>query len=279
MIPAPFRHLPVDSVDEAIRALMEHGDEAKLLAGGHSLLPIMKLRLATPSVLVDLGRVSGLAGVSIDANRLVIGAMTRHRDVMRSPLVQAHAPLLAHASSLVGDPQVRNRGTIGGSLVHADPAADLPCAALALDVELVAQGPSGRRTIGIDSFFTGFWSTALTPDELLVEIRVPIATSGTPPSPWSYQKFTTRSQDWATVAVALSGSRIALASMAETPIRAADAEAALIAGADDANVSALADAGTSPPSDLRGSSDYRANLARVLTARALAESKARSAGG
>ncbi len=271
MIPAPFRHLPVDSVEAAIAVLTEHGDEAKLLAGGHSLLPIMKLRLATPSVLVDIGPIASLASIRMDAYDLVIGAATRHRDVQNSPLVAAAAPLLAYASSLVGDPQVRNRGTIGGSIAHADPAADLPCAALALGATLVVQGADGRRSIGADEFFVGFWTTAMDANEVLVEIRIPRQ----PPAGWSYQKFTTRSQDWATVAVAVSGTRIALASMAEIPVRAFAAEAARSRGASVTEVSDLADDTTTPPADLRASSDYRRNLARVLTERALIEAATR----
>ena len=271
MIPAPFRHLPVDSVDSAIAALAEYGDEAKLLAGGHSLLPIMKLRLATPSVLVDLGPVASMSSIRMDADDLVIGAGTRHKDVQNSQLVAAAAPLLAYASSLVGDPQVRNRGTIGGSVVHADPAADLPCAVLALNATLVVQGINGRRSIGVDEFFLGFWTTAVGEHEVLVEIRVPRQ----PETGWSYQKFTTRSQDWATVAVAVSGGRITLASMAETPVRARSAEAAAAAGGRADQVGALADEGTAPPADLRASSDYRRNLARVLTERALVEAAQR----
>lgn len=271
MIPAPFRHLRVDSVEAAIAGLIEHGDEAKLLAGGHSLLPIMKLRLATPSVLLDIGSIASMSSIRMDADDLVIGAGTRHRDVQNSPLVVAAAPLLAFASSLVGDPQVRNRGTIGGSIVHADPAADLPCAAMALGATLVVQGSGGRRSIGVDDFFVGFWTTAMDANEVLVEIRIPHQI----PAGWSYQKFTTRSQDWATVAVAVSGTRIALASMAETPVRAFTTEAARSRGASVIEASNLADDSTTPPADLRGSSDYRRNLARVLTERALVEAATR----
>ena len=270
MIPAPFRHVRVDTVEAAIAALIEHGDEAKLLAGGHSLLPIMKLRLATPGVLVDLGGVSSLSTIRMDGEELVIGAGTRHRDVHQSPIVTSAAPLLAYASSLVGDPQVRNRGTIGGSIVHADPAADLPCAMLALDARLVLQSSTGLRSIGVDDFFLGFWTTAMDVNEVMVEIRIPRQETG-----WSYQKFTTRSQDWATVAVAVAGGRISLASMAETPVRAGAAEAELAQGKGPVAAGALADAGTRPPEDLRASSDYRRNLAQVLTERALVEAATR----
>lgn len=267
MIPAAFEHVPVTSVAEAVAALCEHGDDAKLLAGGHTLLPLMKLRLATPAVLVDLGRVPGLSYVRIEGDEVAIGGLTRHRDLERSPLLATEAPLLAFTAGLVGDPQVRNRGTIGGSVAHGDPASDLCCALLALGASMVADGPGGRRTIAVGDFFEGFWAVALAPDEVLVEIRVPRQGA----TGWSYRKFTTRAQDWATVAVAVAGARVALAAMDDRPVRAGATEAALAAGAPIDEAARVADEGTDPSGDLRASAGYRRHLARVLTADALAE--------
>lgn len=267
MIPAPFTHVRVASVPEALAVLAQHGDEARVLAGGHSLLPLMKLRLATPSVLVDIGGIDGLDYVRTEGDELALGALTRHRTLERSPLVAAEVPLLAHVAGLVGDPQVRNRGTLGGTIAHADPAADLPCALLALDARFVLESADGaRRSVAVTEFFTGFWSTEMRPDELLVEVRVARAAGA---EPWAYEKFTTRAQDWATVAVARSGARVALASMADRPIRALAVEAALADGASPPDAAALAAEGTEPPSDLRASAEYRAHLARVLTERCL----------
>ena len=182
MIPAAFSYARADSVDEAIALLAEHGDEAKLLAGGHSLLPLMKLRLATPSVLVDVGRLGELSYIREDGDEIAIGGLTRHHDVEHSEVLKANAGLLAHVAGFVGDPQVRHRGTLGGSLAHADPASDLPAVVLALGGTLVATGPNGQREIAATDFFTGFLETALQPDEMLTEIRVPKSPGG-----WSYQ--------------------------------------------------------------------------------------------
>ena len=270
MIPAPFRYVAATSIDEAIGALVEYGDEAKVIAGGQSLLPLIKLRLAAPAVLVDLAP-CGLSGVSVEGSVLVLQAMTAYRDIVRSPLVKEHAPLLAAASGVVGDPQVRNRGTIGGGAAHADPAGDIGCALMALDSTMVVQGPSGRRSIPIDEFFLGYWTTSMADDEVLVEVRIPSAGD----APWDYQKFNIRSQDWATVAVAVRGDRVALASMADRVIRATATERALASGASLIDAAALADEGTNPPADLRASSDYRRNLACVLTADALRISRSR----
>ena len=223
MIPAPFEYVAADSAAHAISLLTEHGDDAKLLAGGHSLLPMMKLRLATPEVLIDIGGLAELAGVSADGDDLVIGATTRHADLAASELARAEAPLLAYAAAQVGDPQIRHRGTIGGSLSHADPAADLPMALVALGGSVVLQGPSGTRTVAADDFFEGYFETALQPDELLVAVRVPRR----PGVPWGYQKFVRRANDWAIVGVAAVDGRIALANMGPTPLRATAAEAAL----------------------------------------------------
>jgi carbon-monoxide dehydrogenase medium subunit len=270
VIPAPFDYVRADGADAALAALVEHGDEAKLLAGGQSLLPLMKLRLATPAVVVDVSRVKELAYVRDDGDVLALGALTRHCDVAKSAEVLAHAPLLAHAASGVGDPQVRHRGTIGGSVAHADPSADLPAALLALDASYVVRGPDGTRTVPAAEFGTGFLETVLAPDELLVEIRVPKATG----EAWAYQKFTRRAIDWATVAVAVqargAGTAVALANMGSTVLRAAATEAALAGGADAASAAQHADEGTEPAADVTASADFRRHLARVLTKRALA---------
>ncbi len=270
MIPPVFRHLVVEHIDEAVAALTEHGDEAKVLAGGQSLIPLMKLRLASPTIVVDLARLD-LTGVRVDGGHLVIGALTTYRDVARSALVQEHAPVLAAAASVVGDPQVRNRGTLGGGIAHADPAGDVPCALLALGGALVACGSNGTRSLSADGFFLGYWTSALHADEVLTEIRVPLSGS----LGWDYQKFNIRSQDWATVAVAVTGNRIALASMADRVVRATRSEELLSAGGSLTDVAELADADTEPPADLRASSDYRRHLARVLTSDALTAAASR----
>jgi aerobic carbon-monoxide dehydrogenase medium subunit len=269
VIPAAFDYVRVDSVEGAVAALSEHGDEAKLIAGGHSLLPLMKLRLATPAVLVDVGRLSDLSYVREDGDEVVVGALTRHRDLETSALLGEHLPLLREAAHHVGDPQVRHRGTIGGSLAHGDPASDLPAAILALRATLVAHGPRGRREIAADDFFEGFLETALGPDELLTEIRVPKAG----PSGWSYQKFNRRAQDWAIVGALATrvdvATRVALVNMGATPLRAAGVEAAIAGGGTAADAAEHAAEGTDPPADLNASSEYREHLARVLVRRAL----------
>lgn len=265
MIPAPFEYIPAQSPAQALELLAEHGDDAKLLAGGHSLLPMMKLRLATPAVLVDIGRLEELAGIAADNGELVIGATTRHAELASSELVRSQAPLLAHAASQVGDPQIRHRGTIGGSLAHADPAADLPMALVALGGSVELQGPDGTRTVAADDFFQGFFETAMTEGELLTAVRVPAR----PGVPWGYQKFVRRSNDWAIVGVAAVDGRIALASMGPTPLRATAAEEALAGGASAAEAAERAADGTSPGEDMHADRDYRRHLARVLTRRAL----------
>lgn len=268
MIPAAFDYVRVDSVDGALAALAEHGDEAKLLAGGHSLLPLMKLRLATPSVLVDVGRLSDLAYVREDGGEVAIGALTRHHTLETSDLLKSELPLLARAASQVGDPQVRHRGTLGGTLAHGDPASDLPAVVLALGGTLVAQGPSGRRTIPATEFFTGFLETALAPDEMLVEVRLPKTGS----AGWSFQKFNRRAQDWAIVGVAFAaGHGCALVNMGSTPMRATGVEEALAGGASAADAAAHAAEGTEPSGDLNASVEFRQHLARVLVRRALEE--------
>lgn len=271
MIPAAFDYVRVDSADAAIAQLVEHGDEAKLLAGGHSLIPLMKFRLATPGVVVDIGRVDELKYINDAGDHVAIGALTRHRDVEISELVGSQAPLLAAATAQVGDPQVRHRGTIGGSIAHGDPASDLPSALLALRATMVAKGPDGEREISSDDFFSGFLETALAENEILTEIRVPKM----PDAGWSFQKFNRRAQDWAIVgvsAVVNNGTAgIGLVNMDSKPIRAAAAEAAVGSGGDAAAAGAQAAEGVSPPADLNASVEYRQHLARVLTTRALAE--------
>jgi len=269
MIPATFDYVRADSADAALGALGEHGDEAKLLAGGQSLLPLMKLRLAVPTVVIDVSRAADLAFVRDDGDRVVIGALTRHCDVAADPVLGREVPVLAHAAGLVGDPQVRHRGTIGGSVAHADPSADIPTALLALGASYVVRGPSGERTIAADDFATGFLETALAPEELLTEVVVPKPSGG-----WGYEKFTRRAIDWATVAVAAvrrsDGSiAVALGNMGPTVLRAAGVEAAVAAGAASRDAAAHADEGTEPSSDVTASADYRRHLARILTGRAL----------
>jgi aerobic carbon-monoxide dehydrogenase medium subunit len=265
MIPAPFEYFAASSTEDALALLAEHGEDAKLLAGGHSLLPMMKLRLATPAVLVDIGRLDELAGVSLADGELVIGATTRHADLAGSELVQAQAPLLAYAAAQVGDPQIRHRGTIGGSLSHADPAADLPMALVALGGSVELQGPGGTRTVSADDFFQGFFETAMQPDEMLTAVRVPAR----PGVPWGYQKFVRRANDWAIVGVAAVDGRIALANMGPTPLRATIAEEALAGGASPAEAAEQAADGTSPGEDMHADREYRRHLAKVLTRRAL----------
>ena len=275
MIPAAFDYQRPTSVDEALSLLTEHGDEAKVLAGGHSLLPLMKLRLATPGVLVDVGRLSELSYVRDEGDAVAIGALTRHRDVEISELLRNEVPLLAYTASLVGDPQVRHRGTIGGSIAHGDPASDLPAAVLALGATLVARGPGGERTIPAAEFFQGFLETALAPDELLTEIRVPKTGRGG----WSYQKFNRRAQDWAIVGVAAvhnGTTGVALVNMGSTPLRATAVEQALASGASASDAAAAAAEGIEPPADLNASSEYRRHLAQVLVRRALEEAAGRT---
>ena len=272
MIPASFDYVRADSVDAALAALTEHGDEAKLLAGGHSLLPLMKLRLAAPSVLVDVGRLDDLRYINDAGDHIAIGALTRHRDLEINTMLAADAPLLAHAAGHVGDPQVRHRGTLGGSLAHADPASDLPAVILAMGGTLVATGPNGSREIAASDFFTGFLESALAPDELLTEIRIPkLDTQG-----WSFQKFNRRAQDWAIVGVATvraNGSTgVALVNMGSTPLLASAVMDAVKSGATAADAAAFANEGTEAQSDINASSEYREHLARVLVRRSLEES-------
>ena len=269
MIPAAFDYVRASSAAEAISLIGEHGSDAKFLAGGHSLLPLMKLRLAQPSVLVDIGRVTDLSYVKDAGDHIAIGALTRHMDVETSAVLKQHAPLLAHAAGHVGDPQVRHRGTIGGSIAHADPASDLPATTLALGATYVVQGPNGTREIAAIDFYKGFLESALEPDEMLTEIRVPKMNG----AGWSFQKFNRRAQDWAIVGVAAwrrgSESGVALVNMDQTPVLAASVSSTLAGGASIADAAERAVAEASPSADNNASVEYRTHLAKVLVRRAL----------
>ena len=272
MIPSSFTYKRAGSAEEALDLAAEHGEDAKFLAGGHSLLPLMKLRLATPEVIIDLGGLRDLSYVTDQGSHVAIGALTRHHDVEHSELLGREVPLLAYAAGQVGDPQIRHRGTIGGSIAHADPASDLPAVLLALDATVVARGADGTREIPIGDFFQGLFETALEPDELLTEIRVPKPASAA----WSFQKFTQRAIDWAIVGCAVQDGHVALVNMGGTPLRAAAVEAALAAGASPSDAAAHAAEGTSAADDIRATRAYREHLARVLVSRALTEANSRS---
>jgi len=265
VISEAFEYRRAASVDEA---LQEVGAGAVPLAGGHSLVPALKLRLSAPGTLVDIGRIAELRGIRMDGGTLVIGATTRHQDVASSPEVRAEAAALASAAPQIGDQMVRNRGTIGGSAAQADPHADIPAVLLALGAEIVARGASGERRIPADQFFTGYYTTALQPGELITQIRVPGGQSK-----GAYVKFSRRMQDWAIVGAAVSrgqgGWRVALTGMGPTPLRAAGVEQALARGASAADAAALAAEGTSPVDGLEGSVEYKRHLATVLVRRAL----------
>ena len=280
MIPAKFDYVRPGSLDEAVSALASGGDDAKVIAGGQSLLPLLRLRLAYPELLVDVGDLAELRGVTDSGDALVIGARTTHYQLVHDPLVAEHCGLLAQAAATVADPAVRHRGTLGGSLVHADPAGDLPAVALALEATMVARGPGGEREIAAADFFLDYLTSSLAPDEILTAVRIPKLGPG-----WGYryEKFHRTAQAWATVGVAalvrrsngsVAEARIGLTNMGSTPLRATAAESAA-AGAE-ASRDALraaatsADEGTNPPGDLHGAPDYRRHLARVLTGRALA---------
>jgi aerobic carbon-monoxide dehydrogenase medium subunit len=274
VIPAAFDYVRAGSSEEAIALIGEHGDEAKFLAGGHSLLPLMKLRLAQPSVLVDIGRVSDLSYIRDAGDHVAIGALTRHMDVETSDLLREHVPLLAHAAGHVGDPQVRHRGTIGGSIAHADPASDLPATTLALGATYVAQGPNGTREIAASEFYEGFLTSVLAADEMLTEIRVPKMDG----AGWGFQKFNRRAQDWAIVGVAAwrrnGDAGVALVNMGSVPILATSVASAIADGASLADAAELAAAEADPQPDLNASAEYRVHLAKVLTRRALEASSA-----
>lgn len=278
MIPSQFDYVAPRTVEEALAALAEHGDDAKVLAGGQSLLPILRLRMNSPETVIDLGRIPQLREITDDGDAIVVGAMATHDEVRRNPLVSEHARLLSVTLAEVADPQVRHRGTLGGALVHADPAGDVGAPALALDAEMVVVGPNGSRTIPAEDFFVGLFTSAVGEDELLTQIRIPKHTG------WGahYEKFVRLVHQWSIVAVAatlkveggsIADARVALTNMGATPLRARSVEQALIGQAPTADAvreaAAKAAEGTDPPSDLNGGADYRQHLAGVLTRRAV----------
>jgi len=278
MIPAQFEYVAPATVEEALSLLSEHGDDAKIIAGGQSLLPVLRMRLNAPELIIDLGKIEGLKGVRDDGDAIVIGAMTTHHDVQHDPLVKEHALLISRAETEVADPQVRHRGTFGGALAHADPAGDLGAPALALDAELVVAGQGGTRTIAAADFFVDLFTTAMEENEILTEVRIPKR------SGWGahYEKFVRVAHQWPIVAVAaavkvdggtISEARVGLTNMGSTPLRARAVEEALVGqqATEDAvrRAAAAAAEGTSPPSDLNGDADYRRHLATVLTRRAV----------
>jgi len=277
MIPVSFDYTRPSTVDEAVAALRDAGEDAKVLAGGQSLIPVLRLRLAAPTTVVDLGGVPDLVGVREDGDSLVIGAMTTHAAVASHQLVRQHAPLVAQAAGSIGDPQVRHLGTFGGSLAHADPAGDLPSVAVALDAVMVVAGEGGRREVPASEFFTDYLTTVLEPTDVLVEVRLPKLTG------WGthYEKFNRVAQAWAIVGVAaavrrdngaIAEARVALTNMGPTPVRATAVEQALVGSGADSLAAACDTAaeGTSPSDDVTASADYRRHLARVLTRRAVA---------
>lgn len=278
MIPSTFDYVRPSSVEEAVTALQQGGEDAKILAGGQSLIPVLRLRLAAPTVLIDLGGIAELNGIREDGDRIAIGAMTPYCDIVTDDLVTQHVALLAQATETVADRQVRHRGTLGGSLAHADPAGDLGAPALALDAEMVIAGSSGTRTVSAAEFFVDYFTTAIGEDEILTEIRFPRYTG------WSshYEKFNRTAQAWSMCAVAaalrveggsIAEARVGLTNMGTTPIRATGVEQALVgqpATADAVRAAAeRATEGTSAPSDADAAADYREHLAKVLTGRAV----------
>ena len=283
MIPAEFDYVKAGSVDEAVAALVAGGEDSKVLGGGQSLLPVLRLRLNAPSVLVDVSGVDEMRQVADEGSSLLIGAAVTTYEVMHDDLVKAHVPLLSQTAGLVADPAIRHRGTFGGSCTHADPSGDMPSVASALDAEFVVAGPGGRRTVPASDFFVDFFTTAVGPDEVLVAVRVPKMDG------WGshYEKFHRTAQAWAIVGVAaavkveggsISAARIALTNMGSTPIRASSVEAALVGGPATAEAisaaSATAADGTSPTTDTHADAEFRKHLARVLTARAVQKAAA-----
>jgi aerobic carbon-monoxide dehydrogenase medium subunit len=278
MIPAPFDYLAPASVEEALQALAHYGDDAKIIAGGQSLLPVLRMRLNAPEVVIDIGKIDSLRGVRDDGDAIVVGALTTHHDVMNDALVREHALLITKAASEVADAQIRHRGTFGGALAHADPAGDLGAPALALLAQFVIAGSGGTRTVDADDFFVGLFETAVGEDEILTEVRIPKHTG------WGahYEKFVRVAHQWPIVAVAaavraeggtIAEARVGLTNMGSTPLRARGVEEALAgqpATADAVRAAAeRATEGTNPPSDLNGDADYRRHLAGVLTRRAV----------
>ena len=283
MYPMPFDYEVAESVDHAIDLLGEHGDESKLIAGGHSLIPLMRLRLAAPTVLIDLDRLEDLLYVREEEDHLAIGALTRHRQVLNNPLVQEHCGILSFTAGLLGDPSVQHRGIIGGALAHGDPSGDLPNVVATLGAELDIKGPDGERTVRAADFFQDYFVTDLDEQEVVTEVRVPKLG---PNTGWSYKKFSRRSQDWAIVGVAavveksngsIDSARVGLTSMGPTPVRAGAVEEALAGASPDAVAEAAgaADEGTEPASDDAASAEFRRHLARVWTRRAVEEALSR----
>jgi carbon-monoxide dehydrogenase medium subunit len=279
MYPAPFEYEVAESVDHAIELLGEYGEDAKLMAGGHSLIPLLRLRMAAPTALIDLDRLDDLRYVRDEGDHLAIGAMTRHRQVHFNELVNEHCGILSYTAGLLGDPSVQHRGTIGGVLAHGDPAGDMPSVLCALEGELVIQGSDGERTVPALEFFKDYLFTDLDPQEVVTEVRVPKLG---PNTGWSYKKFSRRSQDWAVVGVAavvekdngnIGSARIGLTSMGSTPLRASAVEEALSGASPDriGEAANFADAGTSPGSDDAASAEFRRHLSRVWTRRAIEE--------
>jgi aerobic carbon-monoxide dehydrogenase medium subunit len=279
MIPSAFDYARPSTVDEAIAALQAGGEDAKIMGGGQSLMPVLRLRMASPSVVVDTTRIDEMKGISDSGDAISIGAGETHHAVMNHPLVKEHVPLLAQATATVADPQIRHRGTVGGALAHADPAGDLPAVAQALDAQFTIAGPTGRRTVGAAEFFQDYFTTAVGPDEVLVSMSFPKLGAG-----WGthYEKFNRTAQAWAIVGVAaavkteggkITEARVGLTNMGPTPVRASAVEAALVGAATMADIEAAAanaTQGTSPTSDIHAQSDYREHLATVLTKRAVA---------
>ena len=277
MIPAQFDYMAPITLEEALTALSQHGDDAKIIAGGQSLLPVLRMRLNAPEMVIDLGRIQELRGIRDDGDAIVIGAMTPHSVVGSDPLVKEHALLIHKAVQHLADAQIRHRGTFGGALAHADPAGDLGAPALALGAEFVIAGLGGVHTVSADEFFVGLFETAIGDDEILTEIRIPKHTG------WGahYEKFVRVAHQWPIVAVAatvrMSGdaigeAAIGLTNMGSTPLRARATEAALVGVDTEGGIATAAEqaaAGTDPPSDLNGDADYRRHLARVLTRRAV----------
>ena len=278
MIPSAFDYVKASTVDEALAALATGGEDAKVLGGGQSLLPVLRLRLNAPSVLVDVSRVDEMRSVVDEGGSLLIGAAVTTYEILGNEAVSTSVPLLAQTAATVADPAIRHRGTFGGSCAHADPAGDMPTVARALDAEFVIAGPGGRRTVAATDFFLDYFTTAVGPDEVLVAVRVPKLDG------WGthYEKFQRTSQAWAIVGVAaavkveggtITGARIALTNMGPSPVRASSVEAALVGGPANAEAISAAAAnaadGTAPTSDVHAQADYRQHLARILTARAI----------
>jgi carbon-monoxide dehydrogenase medium subunit len=278
VIPAQFDYVAPSTVEEALAALSEAGDDAKIIAGGQSLLPVLRMRLNAPEKLVDLGRIDALRGIREDRDALVIGAMTTHADVLADPMVRRYAAVVSEAVTHLADPQVRHRGTFGGALAHADPAGDLGAPTLALGAQFVIAGPGGTRTVEADDFFEDLFTTAIGDGEILTEVRIPKHEG------WGghYEKFVRVAHQWPIVAVAaavrvdggtIAEARVGLTNMGSTPLRARAVEEALVGrpASDDAvrEAASAAAEGTNPPSDLNGDADYRRHLATVLTRRAV----------